>query len=115
MQARIIDKRMILSLLRRHYSLSRSDLVTLTGVTDRAIRAAIAELVIDGFPITSGSAGAPGYRLVETREELEKEIRILGSYIRSIFKRLRGLQAARTRYGSDGILQIDLFEEELRV
>ncbi|MCD6351179.1 MAG: HTH domain-containing protein [Armatimonadetes bacterium] len=70
---------------------SRRVLATVLGCGDRALRAAIAELREQGYPIVGNPRGG-GYYLAANRTEAEAARRILLSYIRSMARQVRALE-----------------------
>lgn len=73
---------------------SRGVLSAATGLGDRAVREAVAELVARGWPVLSDS-GEAGYALARSAEEVARAKEEVMSRIRMLSVRARGLTMAQ--------------------
>ena len=75
---------------------TRRNLSLLTGLSDRAVRAAIHELVVQKhLPICSSTGG---YFLAATQDEIAAQVRYLTSYAGELFERAHALERAAARF-----------------
>lgn len=75
------------------------DLVHVSGMklTDRKLRAVVAAMVMDGFPVLTRSRHGGGYRLAMDPAEAEKSAAEYESRARKLFARARELRRAARR------------------
>ncbi len=69
--------------------LSRAEIASRTGLRDRTIRSAVAELISRGEPIVTGG---PGYELTRDRARLEGEVLRLRAQATRILQRAQALE-----------------------
>jgi hypothetical protein len=72
--------------------ITRPELASMTGLPDRAVRAAIAELVLAGEPILSVRENGGGYWYCSDRERVKAEILLLASHEARIRERRHALE-----------------------
>jgi len=67
--------------------ITREALISLSGMSDRGVRANIKNLRDEGYPIMSSTKSKEsGYWLPESYEELESWVNTIESYARSIYR-----------------------------
>lgn len=87
-----------------HNPVTRRNLGLLTGLSDRAVRAAIHDLVVQKhLPICSSNGG---YFLAATRDEIESQVRYLTSYAGELFERARALERAAARFDPEQLTML---------
>ncbi len=99
MKARItsVEADRVNAVLHRHvgaaFVISRDNLATQTGLSDRKVRQAVHELIVErGVPVCSSPLG--GYFLPASQAELEGAVRFIESYRDEAAERARCLRQA---------------------
>jgi len=105
-------ERRVAQILQRHrgeeHRIARTDLVALSGLSDRQLRELIARLIVDRhLPLAASSKSGGGYYWMARLDEVLGEMRKLHSYAVDLHRREGALKRiGRERFNARG----DLFE-----